>query len=450
MCIHKVALDVQSRACHVMPCPLLLLHTCPHHMWYVWCPCRACLLSNKYMMCDALLKTPESGNAMWYDFALGLSPGLLSASQPRRPAAGVWCTARNPGVRCEPAPERTWYTQCLQVAGGDAQRELLSSLVRGGGLPTNTGGGNIGHARGTQPECPDKLSFAPQGHFNTSKGCRLAAVLLAMMISLAVGVFVWLVLKAKGMIVAGLAAEILKVLEMRAAQASQHGPAARGLHAGSSGPPQAEEDRGFVQDFSTVESEDRRTLASPEPWGTDELVSFASSLARQVAKKLSTQEDLVQGVVERFAEDLLRLSRGPGEPSQAAMPGVWQQGPEDLLWWPMWWCPFPSQWSEAGADEAPFTAVDELAACSPAEVGVQAPESPNPGVQTCRAKPTRRGNKRKKKAAESCVVLQVSEPECELSERSGPSSVQGESDSSIEDLFATAEGGGWLSRIGQW
>ena len=177
------------------------------------------------------------------------------------------------------------------------------------------------------------------GHFNTSKGCRLAAVLLAMMISLAVGVFVWLVLKAKGMIVAGLAAEILKVLEMRAAQASQHGPAARGLHAGSSGPPQAEEDRGFVQDFSTVESEDRRTLASPEPWGTDELVSFAPSLARQVAKKLSAGGPCAGGVVERFAEDLLRLSRGPGEPSQAAMPGVWQQGPEDLLWWPMGWCP---------------------------------------------------------------------------------------------------------------
>ena len=93
--------------------------------------------------------------------------------------------------------------------------------------------------------------------------------------------------------------------------------------------------------------------------------------------------------------------------------------------------------------------MDELAACSPAEVSVQAPETPNPGVQTCRAKPTRRGNKRKKKAAESCVVLQVSEPECELSERSGPSSVQGESDSSFEDPFATAEGGGGLSRTGQ-
>ena len=57
-----------------------------------------------------------------------------------------------------------------------------------------------------------------------------------MMISPAVGVFVWLVLKAKGTIVAGLAAEILKVLEMRAAQASQHGPAAKGAACGEQWP----------------------------------------------------------------------------------------------------------------------------------------------------------------------------------------------------------------------
>jgi hypothetical protein len=164
------------------------------------------------------------------------------------------------------------------------------------------------------------------------------------------------------------------VKETRTAQASQHWSAALGSHAGQSGLPHAEEDRGLVQEASSVASEGRRTPASPEPWGTDELVIFASSMARQVAQKLSTQDDLVQGVVERFAEDLLWLSRWPAEPSQAALPGEWQQGPEDLLWWPMWWCPFPSQWSDAGADEAPFTAVDELAACSQLVYGL----APNP------------------------------------------------------------------------
>ena len=108
----------------------------------------------------------------------------------------------------------------------------------------------------------------------------------------------------------------------------------------------------------------------------------------------------------------------------------------------MWWCPFPSQWSDAGAAAAPVTATDELAAGSLAEVGVQvpAPETPNPVGQTRRAKTTRSRKKKKEKAAESCAALQVPGSEEELSERSEPSSVQGESDSFIEDLVATAEG----------
>jgi hypothetical protein len=273
---------------------------------------------------------------------------------------------------------------------------------------------------------------APEGTRHTH------CFLLAMTISLVMGVCVWLVLKAMGLIVAGLVAEVLKALEKRAAQANQQGPAARGPHVESGGRPQAEETRGFVQDFSTNESDDRRAPASPEPWGADELVVFASSMARQVAQKLSTQDDLVQGVVERFAEDLLWLSRWPAEPSQAAQPGKWQQGPEELLWWPMWWCPVPSQWSDAGAAAAPFTAADEPAAGQLVEVGVQVSETPHPVGQTRCAKTTRRG-KRKKNEAASCVALHVPGSEDELTERSEPSSVQGQSDSFIEDLAVTAE-----------
>ena len=158
-----------------------------------------------------------------------------------------------------------------------------------------------------------------------------------MMFSPAGGAAVWMVLKAKGLIVAGLVAEVFKVLEDQAAQANQQEPAAYEPQVEGDGPPQAEDVRGLVQDSCTVGSKDTRDLASPEPWGPDELVSFASSLAGQVAKKLSKQDDLVQGVVDRFAEDLRGLIRGRGDPSQAAMAVAWQQGPEDLFWWPMWW-----------------------------------------------------------------------------------------------------------------
>ena len=164
-----------------------------------------------------------------------------------------------------------------------------------------------------------------------------------------------MVWKAKGLIVAGLVAEVLKVMEEREAHANQNEPAVFEPQVECDGTPQTEEVRGLVQDFSTVERRDKRALASTEPWGPDELVSFASSMAWQVAQKLSKHEDLAQGLVDRFAEDLLRLSRGPVEPNQAAMAGAWQQGPEDLLWWPMWWCPNPPQWPAAGVEETPLT-----------------------------------------------------------------------------------------------
>ena len=124
--------------------------------------------------------------------------------------------------------------------------------------------------------------------------------------------------KVKCLIVAGLVAEVLKVLEEREAHANQHEPGVFEPHVECDGTPQTEEIRGLVQSFSTVESGDRRALFSPEPWGPDELVSFATSMAGQVAKKLSKQEDRVQGVIDRFAEDLLRLSREQWEPHQAA------------------------------------------------------------------------------------------------------------------------------------
>ncbi len=89
-----------------------------------------------------------------------------------------------------------------------------------------------------------------------------------MTISLVMWVVVWLILKAKGVIVAGLVAEVLKVLEERAAQTNQQGPAARGPQVESGGPPQAEEVAGSVQDFPTNGSDDRRAPASPEPWGS--------------------------------------------------------------------------------------------------------------------------------------------------------------------------------------
>ena len=93
---------------------------------------------------------------------------------------------------------------------------------------------------------PDKLSFAPRGQSITSNSCRWVAVLLAMMFSLAGGVVVWMVWKAKGLIVAGLVAEVLKVLEEREAHANQHEPGVFEPQVECDGTPQTEEIRGLV------------------------------------------------------------------------------------------------------------------------------------------------------------------------------------------------------------
>ena len=66
-----------------------------------------------------------------------------------------------------------------------------------------------------------------------------------------------MVWKAKGLIVAGLVAEVLKVLEEREAQANQHEPAAYEPQVECDGTPQTEEVRGLVQDSPTAGSEGR-------------------------------------------------------------------------------------------------------------------------------------------------------------------------------------------------
>ena len=94
---------------------------------------------------------------------------------------------------------------------------------------------------------------------------------------------------------------------------------------------------------------DVETQTEPEPWGPEELVAFATSMAGQVAQKLSQHEERAQGVVDRFAEDLRRLRRDPWEAHQEATAGAWHQGTGDLIWWPMWWCPGSPQWTTDGA-----------------------------------------------------------------------------------------------------
>ena len=126
VCMHEVALVAQSVVCHKVPRSMLFLHMCSHHLL----SCCDCSSSNKYMVREFLCGTPGCGNERCHDLTLSLSPGLLEAIQPRRPATGIWCFARSSGV-----------------------------LMIGGSTPS-----------------PDKLlSFAFPGNLNTIYGCRLAA-----------------------------------------------------------------------------------------------------------------------------------------------------------------------------------------------------------------------------------------------------------------------------------
>ena len=343
--------------------------------------------------CELCVSSVGAGMRTWGGLCPVFSPGMV-----------CWKLAAQLKSRIGPSSCRVAYRAlCFSRI-----RECIGKLT-GGATSANFGSGTTSVAS-THSECPAQKE--PLGgeqaerHDFAEPGGPGDLMLVTCLLFLAGGFVAWLAWKAKGFIVAGLVAKVLMALEEREAQANQHEPAASEPQVECGGTPQTEEVRGFVQDSYTGESEGRRAFASPEPWGPDELVSFASSLAWQVAKKLSKHDDLAQGVVDRFAEDLRGLSRGPGGPSQAAMAGAWQQEPEDLLWWPMWWCPYPPQWSAAGAEEMPLTA-DEPAACRPAEVGAQSPVALEHVVQTCRAKPTRRGSKKKGKETESCVVPQV-------------------------------------------
>ena len=163
----------------------------------------------------------------------------------------------------------------------------------------------------------------------------------------------------------------------------------------------------------------------------------------------------MQGVIDRFAEDLLRLSREQWEPHQAATAGALSQEAGEVLWWPMWWCPGPSQWSWDGVEGATLTA-DQTDVGRPVEADTQVPAALVQGVQSCRTKPIRRRSK-KGKVKGSLVEPQLPEPDADQAECSGSSSSQSgsedPSDSCGEVVPGTvgrntgpavaAVGGGW-------
>ena len=203
----------------------------------------------------------------------------------------------------------------------------------------------------------------------------------------------------------------------------------------------AQLDRGLVHEVLPVTSEDSHPPTTPVPWGAAELVVFASSMARQVAHKLSDQDDLVNGLVERFAEDLRWLSQRPTGPSQADQHGVWQQEPGEALWWPVWWCPFSSQWPDIGMAAASSTAAGEQTAGSVVGLGGQehAEGTPDPAGRTRHTKKLRRRGK-KKKAARGCAAVYAPESEEEQWEGSEPSSGPGAQCSLRWDSAASAGG----------
>ncbi len=144
----------------------------------------------------------------------------------------------------------------------------------------------------------------------TPRGCKWEEALLAMLLSFGGGAVVGALWKAKG---PSAASPEVRILE---------GPG------GHRRPVEAAGADFYVgEDFV-----DKETQTEHVPWGPDELVAFATSMAGQVANKLSQQEEHVRGVVERFTEDLLRLSRGQGEPHLGVTAGAGYQDAGDLLW----------------------------------------------------------------------------------------------------------------------
>ena len=386
--------------------------------------------------CELCVSSVGAGMRTWGGLCPVFSPGMV-----------CWKLAAQLKSRIGPSSCRVAYRAlCFSRI-----RECIGKLT-GGATSANFGSGTTSVAS-THSECPAQKE--PLGgeqaerHDFAEPGGPGDLMLVTCLLFLAGGFVAWLAWKAKGFIVAGLVAKVLMALEEREAQANQHEPAASEPQVGGGGPTQTEETRGWVQDSLTVGCGGKQALASPVPWGPDELVSFATSMAWQVAQKLSKQEDLAQGVVDRFAEDLLRLSHGPVEPSQAAVAVAWQQEPGDLHWWPMWWCSHPPQWSEAGIEETALT-VDEQAACRPTEPSAQAPGVAGLGVQSGFTKPARRRCK-KRKARVRFVEPQVSDPDEEQEELSGSAGLLSESDgsggSSGGDLLDTVAGSIGLAAV---
>ena len=142
------------------------------------------LPNSTYMMCDTILRAPETlstsrcgkflGNLMGCDPALGGSSRPFPVGQPRRPAVCFWFSARRDGDRPGPAPEMC-YTHCLHVASWRERFECPAPLVRGEDMLTIFEGRLAGHARGIIPEWPGNNSFAFPGNLNTIYGCRLVA-----------------------------------------------------------------------------------------------------------------------------------------------------------------------------------------------------------------------------------------------------------------------------------
>ena len=71
-----------------------------------------------------------------------------------------------------------------------------------------------------------------------------------------------------------------------------------------------------------------------------------------------------------------------------------------MLWWPMWWWPGSLQW-EAEVVEKEAPAVDETAACGPAEAETLAQAAFVQGGQSDPTKPARRKCRKKRKARAS-------------------------------------------------
>ena len=218
-------------------------------------------------------------------------------------------------------------------------------------------------------------------------------------------------------------------------------------------------------------------------WQPGEYIAFASSVANQVAQRLSPHEALVAGVVARFTEDLSRLAAGSDEVGRVGQCEQWQCFPAEELWWPVWWCPYQAvstasvDWSlqtARGADAPPTTGCAGSAAgtVTSAEAALLRMDSgvaedravsqtvlvhaaggsveeaaasqctqgpPSPAGQTRAAKTTHRRRARRK-VGRGCAALHEPGSDSELTERSEPTSLDGELEGVAEACVHAANG----------